>query len=153
MNGRLFIAIISTIAEEAAILVVGIWLLPKAGIKIPILLVLGIMFAWLWWSVFTYRKGTKALINKPVKGLVSMKGMKGVVVKTLQPDGLVKIQGELWKGRSSTGRIIAGRGVIVVGQEGLRLLVRPDSNHLTASPPIHDGHDDEGDTDHAQYQA
>lgn len=146
MSGRLLIAIISTIAEEAAILIVGIWLLPKAGIQIPVLVVPGVMLLWLWWSIFTFRKGTRALVNNPVNGLTSMKGMKGIVVQTLQPDGLIKIRGELWKGRSISGRIEVGWNVIVVGQEGLKLLVRPDSDPLTVSPLINDGHDDEGNT-------
>jgi membrane-bound ClpP family serine protease len=148
MNGRLIVSIISTIAEEAAILIIGVWLLPKAGIHLHILVIPGIMLIWLWWSVFTYRKGTLALINTPVKGFVSMKGMKGTVVKTLQPDGLIKIRGELWKGHSISGRIETGTDVIVIGQEGLRLLVSLDNRHLTTSLTINDGHNDEGNTNH-----
>jgi membrane-bound ClpP family serine protease len=146
MNGRLVIAIISTIAEEAAILIIGIWLLPMVGIKIPALLIVGIMAIWFGWSVFTYRKGTWALGHKPVKGLVNMIDMNGIVVKSLQPDGLVKIHGELWKGSSISGSIEVGTEVTVVRQEGLKLLVRPNSQPVIVSP-VDKGNNNQDNTD------
>ena len=145
MNGRLVLAIISTIVEESAILISGIWLLPMVGIKIPALLIVGIMFIWFGWSVFTYRKGTWALSHKPVKGLVNMTGLNGIVVKVLQPDGLIKIHGELWKSGSISGNIEVGTEVTVVRQEGLKLLVRPNSQPVTV-PPIDNGNNNQGDT-------
>ena len=126
MNGRLVIAIVSTIAEEAATLILGVWLLPKIGVKIPLLIILVIMVAWLIWSVITYQKGTHALLRKPVQGLADMTGSTGVVVKALQPDGLVKIRGELWGSRSQAGNIEVGTRVVIVKQEGLRLLASPE---------------------------
>jgi membrane-bound ClpP family serine protease len=125
MNGRLITAILSTIAEEAAALILGFWLVPAAGINIPAPIIIGFMVLWLAWSVFTYRKGTRALERKPVNGLVDMKGMTGETMEDMQPDGMVKIRGELWSARSVSGNIAGGAKVVVVARNGLKLSVRP----------------------------
>ncbi len=148
MSGRLIITIVSTITEEAAILILGILLLPKADINIPLPLLLVIMLIWLGWSVFTYQKGTRALGSKPVNGLVSMTGMKGTVIKPLQPEGLVRINGELWQSHSVSGRIEAGMKVTVEGQEGLKLLVRLDSYNPTVPASINNGNNDQDNAAH-----
>jgi membrane-bound ClpP family serine protease len=125
MNGRLITAIVSTIAEEAAALILGLWLLPRAGIDIPWPVIAGLMALWLGWSIFTYQKGTHALRRKPVNGLADMKGMTGETIKAMQPEGVVKIHGELWSASSVTGHIREGTKVIVVARNGLKLSVRP----------------------------
>ncbi len=124
MRQRLIIAIISTIAEEVAILVVGWWVLPMINVRIPLPVILAIMLLWLAWSVFTYRKGTDALLRRQIPGLVNLVGSTGVVVKDLSPDGLVKIRGEMWKCRSREGLIKAGTTVVITHQHRLRLIVR-----------------------------
>jgi membrane-bound serine protease (ClpP class) len=124
MNGRLITAILSTIAEEAAALILGFWLVPAAGIIIPAPIIIGSMVLWLGWSVFTYRKGTRALERKPVNGLVDMKGMTGEAIEDMRPDGMVKIRGELWSARSVSGDIAGGTKVVVVARNGLKLSVR-----------------------------
>jgi membrane-bound serine protease (ClpP class) len=125
MNGRLITAILSTIAEEAAALILGFWIMPAAGIIIPPPIIIGLMVLWLGWSVFTYRKGTTALERKPVDGLVDMKGMTGEAIEDMQPDGMVKIRGELWSARSISGNIARGAKIVVVARNGLKLSVRP----------------------------
>jgi len=85
MSVRLIIAIITTALEEAAIGVVGLWLLPKIDINLPLFAVILIMLAWLGLAVFTYRMGSRALRKKPEGGLSSMLGTRGEVVKRLDP--------------------------------------------------------------------
>ena len=123
MSGRLLIAIISTVAEEAGILILGLWILPLINVNIPWPVVLLVMAIRLGWSVFTYRKGSKALLHKPVPGMATMVGSVGIVVQSLQPDGLVKINGELWHCRAASGNIEKGAAVKVVRQNGLKLVV------------------------------
>jgi membrane-bound ClpP family serine protease len=135
MSGRLLVNIISTVVEEAAALVVGLWLLPGIGVRIPVPLVLVLMLAWLAWTVFTYRKGTHALLRKPVTGLVDMKGLTGIVVRPLHPDGMVKIAGELWASRSISGRLDPGASVVVVARNGLKLVVRAQESDR-GTPPV-----------------
>jgi membrane-bound ClpP family serine protease len=139
MRARFVIAIISTTAEVATAIVVAVFLLPRAGVSVPLPVLAVAILAWVGWSVFTYRKGTEALRRKPVANMVDMTGCKGKVSKALHPDGLVKMNGELWAARAANGeRIDSGTAVVVVGQEGLRLLVRTDDLRSPGSPPVDD---------------
>ena len=124
MSVRLILAIFSTLLEEAALLVIVLWGLPQLGIHIPLAGLIAVMVAWGAFSIFTYRMGSRALRRKPVIGLPTMVGSKGKVVSPLARDGLVRIQGELWEAKSAGRRIHTGEKVTVVGQDGLKLIVR-----------------------------
>ena len=124
MNVRLIWAIVSTILEEAAIAVVVLWGLPQLGVNIPLAGLIALMLAWAAFAVFTYRKGSRALRRKPVIDLLPMVGSKGEVVSPLDPEGVIKIRGERWVAKSARGRLDTGEEVTVVGQEGLKLIVR-----------------------------
>lgn len=124
MSGRLLIAIISTIAEEIGLVILGFWILPLINVNIPWPVILSAMAAWLGWSVFTYRKGSKALAHQPVPGMAGMVGSVGIAVQPLKPEGLVKIKGELWNCRAEAGDIETGAAVKVIKQEGLKLVVQ-----------------------------
>jgi membrane-bound ClpP family serine protease len=124
MKVRFIWSIISTILEEAAIVAAVLWGLPRIDIMVPIPVMIVIMVAWLAFSIFTYRKGTHALMRKPIPGLANMTGSKGRVVKTLSPNGMVRIKGELWDAISVSGNMDVGEYVEVLKQEGLRLIVK-----------------------------
>ena len=53
-----------------------------------------------------------------------MVGLKGLVVKPLSPEGMVKINGELWEAQTTGDVLRQGERVIVEGQDGLKLIVR-----------------------------
>ncbi len=127
MSGRLVLAVLSTLMEEAALVVVVLWGLPRVGMQMHLAGLIALMVIWGTISVFTYRMGSRALRRKPIDGLPHMVGCKSKVVSALDPDGLVKIKGELWMAKSDGGRIDIGEAVTVVDQEGLKLSVRKSS--------------------------
>ena len=127
MSARLIWAIFSTLLEEAALVAVVLWGLPQIDIHIPLAGLIAMMVAWGAISVITYRIGSRALRRKPVTGLPAMIGSRGDVVSPLAPKGVVRIKNELWEAKSAGRKINAGEGVTVVGQEGLRLVVRKSS--------------------------
>ncbi len=137
MNGRLILAIISTLLEEAALAVIVLLGLPYLGIRIPLAGLVALMAVWGAFSVFTYRMGSRALRRKPVVGLPDMTDSKGKVasliapegkvVSLIAPEGLVRIKGELWVAESESGEMSPGEDLIVVGQDGLKLIVRKSS--------------------------
>jgi len=127
MKGRLIIAIVSTVLEEAALAAGVLWGLPRLGIHIPLWVLIIVMLAWGAYAVITYRMGSRALRRKPVIGLPDMTGSKGKVVNPLAPEGVIRIKGELWVAKSAGRRIETGEEVIVVGQDGLKLTVRKSS--------------------------
>ena len=124
MSGRLIIAIVSTVLEEAALAVGVLWGLPKLGIHIPLWVLIIVMLAWGAYTIITYRMGSRALRRKPVHGLTAMLGSEGKVVSPLAPKGMVRIKGELWVAKSASGRMDTGEEVTVVRQDGLKLIVR-----------------------------
>lgn len=124
ITARLIIAIVTTLLEEAAIAVIVLWGLPKIDVNLPLFVLIIIMLTWLGFSVFTYLLGSRALRRKPVDGMPDMVGTRGKVVSRLDPEGMVKIKGELWRAKSAGKKIEAGEEVTVVGQKGLKLIVR-----------------------------
>jgi len=127
ISARLILAIVSTSLEEAALVAVVFWALPQIGIYIPLAGLIAVMVAWGALSVFTYRKGSQALKRKPVVGLPAMIGGRGKVISPLAPNGVVKIKNELWEAKSDGRKINTGEEVTVLGQDGLRLIVRKSS--------------------------
>ena len=124
MKARLVLAIVSTVLEEAALAAGVLWGLPRLGIHIPLWGLIILMSAWCAYTVITYRMGSRALRKKPIAGLLDMVGSEGKVVSPLVPEGLVRIKGELWMAKSASGRMDTGVEVTVVGQNGLKLIVR-----------------------------
>ena len=124
MTTRRILAIVSTLLEEAALVALVLWGLPLLGIHLPLYGLITLMAALAAYAVITYRLGSRALKKKPVVGLPDMVGSQGKAVSRLDPEGLVRIKGELWESKSAGRRINTGEKVTVVGQEGLKLIVR-----------------------------
>ena len=131
---RLIFAIVSTIIEEIAIAAGGIWGLPQIGVEFPLWGIILIMIIWLSYSVYTFKKGTKALKIGHILGMPNMIGTKGRVTSTLNPEGWVKIRGELWSAKSPSGEIKQGRDIIVTDQKRLKLVVK--ESNPTDKPEI-----------------
>ena len=127
ITGRLVAAIVST-AMELTIIALGIlWGLPRLGARLPfwtlVTILVPVMVLWTMYSIFIYRKGSVALKRSHIVGMQNMIGTKGVVVKPLNPEGMVSIRSELWQARSTEGNIKTGAQIIVTGQERLKLMV------------------------------
>jgi len=125
MSGRLVLAVISTLLEEAALAVIVLVGLPELGIRIPLAILIVLMVAWAAVAVIVYQAGSRALRRKPVAGLGTMFGSKGRVVKPLEPEGLVRIGDELWRAKSDGMEIAVGDEVIVIKKDGSKLIVHP----------------------------
>ena len=123
-TARLIIAIVSNILEEVAIVVIWRWLLPEFGIRLPFSVLIGVMIAWAIFSVTLFVFTTQTLRRQTLVGLPTMIGSKGRVASPLAPDGLVRIKSELWGAISPEGDIDKGEEVDVVGEDGLKLIVR-----------------------------
>src|SRR4030043_2321202 len=121
---RLIFAIVSTIIEVIAIAAAGIWGLPRIGIEFPLWATILIMIVWLYYSVYTFKKGTRALKVGHIIGMPNMIGTKGRVTSPLNPEGWVRIRGELWSAKALSGEIQQGRDIIVTGQKRLKLEVK-----------------------------
>ena len=62
--------------------------------------------------------------KEQVGGREGLIGLQGRVVKPLTPEGVIKVHGELWKATCIDDSISNQEEVVVVGIEGLKLLVK-----------------------------
>jgi len=124
MKSRWVLSILGTLFEEAAIAAVILWGLPLLGVRIPLWGLIVIMIVWAGYSTFTHWLGNRAMDREHITGLPHMIGTTGEVVSQLAPEGMVRIKGELWIARAAEGEIKAGKKIIVVSQERLKLVVR-----------------------------
>ena len=130
MNARLIMAIFTNLLYEAIIVALLIWGLPGLGIHIPLYGITLICVAFLIYAVVLFIIGDRTLRKKPLPGFTTMVGLQGQVVSQLAPEGVVRIEGELWNARAENGTIEGGAEVIVVRQYRLKLVVhrkQPDN--------------------------
>jgi membrane-bound ClpP family serine protease len=124
-TARLFLAIFTTTLEEIAIYALWRWVLPGWDINLPVGVLIGMMVAWGIFSVSLFVLTTNILRKQVPAGLPSMIGTRGKAASALSPEGMVKIKSELWAARTDTGRIASGDDIEVVGEDGLKLVVKP----------------------------
>jgi len=122
-TARLILAIVSTLAVEAALFTIWRWVLPEWEIEIPLAALIAVMVAYAIFAVVDFWFITLVLKKQAVIGLSTMIGSKGKVTSPLEPEGLVTIKGELWGAKSIDKNISSGELVTVVGQDGLKLIV------------------------------
>lgn len=128
-TARLILAIISTALEEVAIYVIWRWLLPEFDIYLPFPVLVGIMVAWAVFAISFFVFTTQTLKKQVPVGLPSMIGTKGKAASSLDPEGMVRIKGELWVATADGGGIPAGENIEVVGEDGLKLVVRKGAGY------------------------
>jgi membrane-bound serine protease (ClpP class) len=73
--------------------------------------------------LFVIGMGLKAQRSKPATGIKAFIGKKGEVISLLDPQGLVKVNGEMWKAESLSGKINPGENIIVREIKNLTLYV------------------------------
>ncbi len=116
-------SIISTVVEEMAIAALIIWVLPLFGINLPLWALAAVLVAFAIFSYIMYRIGHPTITFRKVSAPESIIGSAGVVETALDPGGMVKVRGELWKARSAGGPIDKGEDVTISSVEGLTLVV------------------------------
>jgi membrane-bound ClpP family serine protease len=124
MNVRLIIAIVTSLIDEVIILAIILFVLPIFDIHIPWWGIVLIVIAFLVYAVGTFIIGTRILKKKPLPGLTDMTGTEGKVVSPLTPKGFVRIESELWEAKAEKDPLEKGADVVVVSQNGLKLVVR-----------------------------
>jgi membrane-bound serine protease (ClpP class) len=82
-----------------------------------IILVVGFIVLAVVLIIRTYRR-------QVTTGKEELKGKTAEVKETLDPQGLVFYQGDLWEALSTSGKVEAGEEVIITKIEGLKLIVK-----------------------------
>jgi membrane-bound serine protease (ClpP class) len=127
---RLIIAIVSTLAVEAAFFTIWRWVLPEWDIQIPLAGLIAVMVGWAIFAVVDFWLVTRVLKRQVLIGLPTMIGSKGKAVTRLAPEGQIRIKGELWGAEAIDSHVNSGEPVMVVGQDGLKLIVRKSGTNV-----------------------
>jgi membrane-bound ClpP family serine protease len=100
---RLNLLFIASLVDEAIVLAVVFLVLPRFGIRITQPWLTVFLLGLGTYAVVTQRLVMRALKKKPVAGMTSMVGTTGHTKTALTPEGMIKIDGELWEARSLEG--------------------------------------------------
>ena len=128
---RLVLAIVSNILQLLALWIIWRWILPEFNIRLSVIVLITVMAAWAVFGTWLFLFTTRVLKKQTQAGQTSMVGTTGKVATRLAPEGMVKINGELWRARSTEGDISIGEDIIVSGEERLKLLVRRSGEPVT----------------------
>jgi membrane-bound ClpP family serine protease len=123
-SGRFIIAVITNLLDEAIIVAIILWGLPRLGVHIPLWGTILICIGFIIYAVLFYIIGSSALIKRPVPGFTDMVSMEGQAISRLNPNGMVKVASELWSAHTDQGPIESGERIFVIKQKGFKLLVR-----------------------------
>jgi membrane-bound serine protease (ClpP class) len=96
--------------------------LPNPELRLPLRLVLAVVFPFAVIMIVMVRLALRARGTRVATGLDGMIGLKGYAETPIEPEGRVFVRGELWRARSKV-RIATGEGVRVTGVDGLTLEV------------------------------
>jgi len=117
--------LISTIIQEAILIVGLLLILPYFGVNVPIWVVVMVSLGWAVWSYIGYTLGANVLARKPVSGIEAMVGAMCRTTTPLSPRGYVRAGSELWKAYSSRAHVDADVDVMIVEVKGLIVHVAP----------------------------
>jgi membrane-bound serine protease (ClpP class) len=81
----------------------------------------GVLVLWVFELMFWNRTVRN---RRRVVGAQTLLGRTASVVRSCEPDGQVKIDGEIWEAHAAT-RAVVGQTVKIVGRNGLVLVVEP----------------------------
>lgn len=93
---------------------------PQVGMHLIIIFVIFTAFFFL----VALSSGIRALRAKPISGKESLIGKIGVAKSSLEPEGIVHVDGEEWTAESEEGIIEQGEKVVVISIDGLKLRVK-----------------------------
>ena len=127
MKGRGYIiySILTTVLQEAAVVAIVLWLLPLLEVHIPLWGMAILMAAVAAWGLIGYRLTRNIVNQESVTPSSAMIGSEGIAATPIEPEGVVRVRGELWKARTNHAAIAKNEEIVVEEIEGLILYVAP----------------------------
>lgn len=91
-------------------------------VSTPVLIIAAVFI--LGFFSFVVRAAAKAMRRPLAVGIESLVGLEGVAISDLEPEGQVRVRGEIWRARAAAEPLHKGEAIQVVESEGLTLVVR-----------------------------
>jgi len=105
--------------------VLGAFVLFNTGeLEVPWPTIIGLALGTGAFFAFAITKAVAAQRHRPVTGFEGIVGQTAVVRQPLEPEGMVLVEGELWRAESESGPVAVGEKVEVVGRDGYCLRVQ-----------------------------
>ena len=114
------IALLDDVLALALVFVV-LWFF-RVKVPLSVIIVIGLVLGTFIFII--HRAIVPSLRRRKVTGAEGMVGLMGEVVKSLKPDGVIRVGGEYWQAKSLEGDIEAGEDVEVIDIDRLSLEVR-----------------------------
>ena len=112
-------------AGGIASFILGAFLLFNTGeMEVPWPSIIGAAFATAAFFAFAIAKAWAIQRRPPVTGMEGLIGQVAVVRQALEPEGMVLVEGELWRAETDSGPIPVGERVVVISHKGYELKVR-----------------------------
>jgi len=121
---KTWLIVLIALLDDVAVLViifVVLWFF-DVEISLTAIIILGLLFGTFVFII--HRAIVPSLRRKKMTGAEGMVGLMGEVAQSLNPKGVIKINGEYWKARSVEGEIDVGEEVVVLKIKGLNLEVK-----------------------------
>lgn len=127
---------VPTIGGLVTIVLGGLFLFDRSvpSAQVSPLVIAPVAAAVTLFSAFVVRTAIKLRHKPVVSGIQTMVGREGMVVKPLEPAGVVQVAAEEWSAESVAGNIDKGARIRVVSADGLRLKVEPVRERAPAAP-------------------
>lgn len=123
-------SIVSTILEITALAAALIWVLPIFDITLSWWGIALILVAFLGYSYLMYRISHPLILYESISAPEAIIGNKGVVEVDLNPEGYVRVRGELWKASCADGPLTRGDEVTVTSYKGMRIEVEKKTRRI-----------------------
>jgi membrane-bound serine protease (ClpP class) len=121
---------LAAVAGGVCLILGGLFLyrpsVPSASVSVPLLIAIAVVVGVFF--VVVARAALRVRQEPVVTGADKLVGEEGVVTETLDPNGQVRVRGEVWAAKlddDATGPLAVGAGVVVWEIRGLTLVVEP----------------------------
>lgn len=112
------------ILDEALLVAIVLVILWKVGVHLSPAVIIIVIALLVIPALIIYKAIVRPTQRRPIGGREGMIGLHGKVVTPLAPGGVIKIRGESWKATCTNDNIDIHEEVVVVGIEGLSLVVK-----------------------------
>lgn len=116
------------VLDEAILVIIVLFILSKLGVQLHPVVIIAVVILMGLAIFIVYQAIRSTTGNKATGGKKSMLGLTGYAVTSIDPEGLVMAHGELWKAESAGGTIDPQEEIVVIGIQGLKLLVKRKDN-------------------------
>lgn len=115
--------ILSILADEIVVGIFLFFILPRAGINVPLKPALAVIGFLIFKDVIAVKFLWEVFEKRVEVGPEALIGKEALVVEELMPKGIVKVENELWIAECMNGEAKKGEKVRVVNVKGTKLLV------------------------------